>query len=70
VGLLTLITFIDRTNISIVAPNVMKEFGFTKTQMGLVFSAFAIAYSLGQIPGGWLSDNFGPRKVLAAVVIF
>jgi len=69
-SLMALITFIDRTNISIAAPRIVKEFGFTKTQMGLIFGVFGWAYSLGQLPGGWLGDTFGPRKVLAAVVIF
>lgn len=69
-SLMALITFIDRTNISIAAPRIMKEFSFTKTQMGLVFAVFAWAYSLAQIPGGWLGDTFGPRKVLTIVVLF
>ncbi len=54
-ALISLITYMDRTNISIAAPMMMKEFGFTKTQMGVIFSAFAWAYSLGQFPAGWLS---------------
>ncbi len=67
---LSLITYMDRTNISIAAPMMMKEFGFTKTQMGIVFSAFAWAYSLGQFPAGWLSGKIGPRKLLALIALF
>jgi sugar phosphate permease len=69
-ALISLITLMDRTNISIAAPMMMKEFGFTKTQMGFVFGAFAWAYSLGQFPAGWLSGKFGPRKLLAFVALF
>jgi MFS family permease len=32
--------------------------------MGGVFSAFYLAYTLLMIPGGWLSDRFGPRSTL------
>ena len=32
--------------------------------MGAVFSAFVWSYALFQIPGGWLGDRFGPRRVL------
>ena len=32
--------------------------------MGYIFSAFVWAYALFQVPGGWLSDRFGARKVL------
>ncbi len=69
-ALISLITYMDRTNISIAAPMMMKEFGFTKTQMGVIFSAFAWAYSLGQFPAGWLSGKFGPRKLLTLVALF
>ena len=32
--------------------------------MGYVFGAFTWAYALFEIPGGWLGDKLGPRKVL------
>src|SRR5262249_45715312 len=69
-GLMALITFIDRTNISVAAPDIAKEFGFSKTQLGWIFGAFGFAYALGQIPGGWLSDTYGARQGLAIVVLF
>lgn len=69
-GLMALITFIDRTNISVAAPEIAKEFGFSKTQLGWIFSVFGFAYALGQIPGGWFSDTYGARKVLTIVVLF
>ena len=47
-----------------------QEFGLNKPQMGLVFSAFAWAYAIGQVPGGWLADRFGPKKVLLSIVSF
>ncbi|MGA2990141.1 MAG: MFS transporter, partial [Candidatus Korobacteraceae bacterium] len=68
--LMSLIIFMDRTNISIAAPAMMKEFGLSKTRMGLVFSAFAWAYALGGVPGGWLGDRFGARRMLTAMVVF
>lgn len=66
--LMYLITYMDRTNISVVAPAIQKEFGFDKLTMGLIFSAFTWAYALGQVPGGWLGDRFGPRGVLSTIV--
>src|ERR1019366_3230978 len=69
-GLMALITFIDRTNISVTASEIAKEFSFSKTQLGWIFSAFGFAYALGPIPGGWLSDTYGARKVLTSVVVF
>src|ERR1700687_3149112 len=38
--------------------------------MGFVFSAFAWAYAIGQIPAGWFGDRFGPKKVLLVIMPF
>ena len=38
--------------------------------MGYIFSAFAVAYALFEIPGGWMGDWMGPRKVLMRIVIW
>ena len=65
-----LITYLDRVNISTVAPVISKEFGFDKVTMGIIFSAFVWAYALFQVPGGWLNDRFGPRRVLAIIVAY
>ena len=37
--------------------------------MGLAFSAFSLAYGIFEIPGGWLGDWLGPRKILMRVVV-
>ena len=37
---------------------------------GYVFSAFTLAYALFEIPGGWLGDLLGPRKVLMRIVVW
>ena len=64
--------FIDRVNISIAAKYIIPEYGLTEVQMGLVFSAFVLVlgYALLQIPGGWLGDRFGPRRVLAVAIFW
>jgi MFS family permease len=35
-----------------------------------LFAGIPKAYAVGQIPGGWLADRFGPKKVLLAIVSF
>ena len=67
---LAMITYIDRVCISQAAPFMQHDLGLSDSQMGLAFSAFAWAYALFEIPGGWLGDVIGPRKVLLRVVIF
>jgi sugar phosphate permease len=65
-----LITYLDRVNISTAAPVISKEFGFDKVTMGAIFSAFVWAYAMFQVPGGWLGDRFGPRRILTIIVSY
>ena len=60
-----LILFVNRVNISTAAPLIKADLGLNNTQLGLVFSAFAIPYALFQLIGGWIGDRFGPRLTLA-----
>jgi ACS family D-galactonate transporter-like MFS transporter len=65
-----LVNFIDRLNLSAAAPQIIKEFHIQPAAMGVLFSAFTGAYALSQIPGGWLADRVGAKKVLAAAVLW
>src|SRR2546425_10044650 len=62
--LMYFITYLDRVNVSTAAAGFAKDFGLNKTQIGLVFSAFAYPYLVLQIVGGWVSDRFGARRTL------
>jgi sugar phosphate permease len=70
ISLMYMITYMDRTGISIAAPAMAKEFGLSQTALGIVFSVFLWAYALGQIPLGSLADRLGPRLVLLIIVPF
>jgi MFS transporter, ACS family, D-galactonate transporter len=39
----------------------------SESQMGTVYSAFLLVYTIGMLPGGWLLDRFGPRRAMAAM---
>jgi MFS family permease len=58
------ITYLDRVNVSTAAAGFGQDFHLNKTQIGLVFSAFAYPYLVFQIIGGWVSDRFGARRTL------
>ncbi len=68
--MISLVTYMDRVNISVTARQMMPALGLTERQMGQVFSAFVVGYALCQIPGGWLGDRWGPRWVLTLAVIW
>lgn len=67
---LAFLAYIDRVAISQAAPAISSELHLSPFQMGLVFSAFGLAYSLFEIPSGWLCDRFGARSVLTRVVLW
>lgn len=68
--LLAMVTYLDRVCISKLAPDIMRDLGLSKVQMGWVFSAFALAYALFEIPTAWWADRQGTRRVLTRIVIW
>jgi ACS family glucarate transporter-like MFS transporter len=67
---LAVVTYIDRVCISQAAPLITRDLGFSREQMGAVFSAFVLAYALFEIPGGYLGDRMGARRVLMRIVVW
>jgi ACS family glucarate transporter-like MFS transporter len=67
---LAIITYIDRVCISQAAPSIRNDLGITAVQMGWAFSVFGWAYALFEVPGGWLGDKIGPRRVLMRIVVW
>jgi D-galactonate transporter len=61
--IVTVLNYADRATMSIAGTGVVKDLGLDPIMLGMIFSAFAWAYALGQIPGGWLLDKFGARRV-------
>jgi len=66
--IVTTINYADRATLSITGPAMREAFGFDAIQMGIIFSAFSWAYVMAQVPGGWLLDRFGARRVYAASI--
>ncbi|KNZ43154.1 MFS transporter [Acetobacterium bakii] len=59
-----IILYMDRSCMSMAGPSMIKHYGWTATQFGLVSTAFFIGYACTQIPGGWLADRFGGGKIV------
>lgn len=56
-----MINYVDRGNLSIAAPDMMKDFRIGPENMGVLLSAFFWTYAAFQIPSGMLVDRFGIR---------
>jgi ACS family glucarate transporter-like MFS transporter len=67
---LAVITYVDRVGISVAVPLISQDLALTSIQMGWALSAFGWAYAAFEIPGGWLGDRIGPRRVLMRIVLW
>jgi ACS family D-galactonate transporter-like MFS transporter len=63
------ISYIDRGNLSIAAPSMMRDFGLAPGAMGVLLSAFFWTYSAFQIPAGAFVDRFGIRTSYAGAFV-
>lgn len=58
------VVYIDKTVIGFALLPIEKEFNLKPEQLGYITGVFFLAYSLFQIPAGWLNDRVGFKKVL------
>ena len=64
----TIINYIDRQTLSVLAPSIKHEFGWNNQTFALLVISFRIAYTLGQTASGRLLDTVGVRKGLSFTV--
>ncbi len=69
--LVSLISYIDRNTLALLAPSILRDTGLTGEQYGFVISAFSVAYMIGNpLWGRWL-DRFGLRLgMIMAVAVW
>jgi MFS family permease len=67
---LSLITYLDRICISRVRGDISTDLSLSDQQMGWVFNAFTLGYLLFEVPGGWMGDAWGARRVLTRIVLW
>jgi sugar phosphate permease len=65
-----LLCYLDRMIMATAIPFIARDFQLSPLAMGGVLSAFFVGYALMQIPGGLLSDRFGPRAVLTGSILW
>ena len=68
--LIAFMCYMDRVNLSVATPEIMKEFSFDKIQIGYIQTAFFLGYALIQIPGGIMADLFGQRRIIPGAVVW
>lgn len=65
---LCFISHLNRISMAVAGDErIMKEFSIAPQKMGVIYSAFLLAYTLCMIPGGFFIDRFGARAALTVV---
>jgi len=67
---LAMVTYLDRVSMGTIAPIVTKEWGLTPSQTGWIFSAFALAYALFEVPTAKWAETLGTKSVLTRIVLW
>lgn len=64
IWLMMVVAYLDRVNITVAGPTLMKALHIGPAGFGIVLAAFTLGYALMQIPGGYLADRLGARPLL------
>jgi len=64
----TVVNYIDRQTLSVLAPQLKTEFGWTNADFAWIVIAFRVAYGGGQMFSGRLIDRIGTRAGLSLTV--
>jgi len=66
----TVINYIDRQTLSVLAPYLKQDYGWNNTDFAKIVIAFRLAYAIGQSLCGRLMDHVGTRRGLTFSVLW
>jgi len=64
------LSYLYRTVNAVIAPDLVRDVGVDPASLGLLTSAYFLAFATAQLPLGILLDRYGPRRVEAALLLF
>lgn len=60
---------LDRYIMNYAVVSITGDLQLDASSTGIILSAFFLGYAIMQIPGGWLADKFGAKRILLMAVI-
>jgi ACS family hexuronate transporter-like MFS transporter len=66
--LVSLISYVDRNTLAILAPVILSETHLSAEQYGFIISCFSVAYMVGNPVWGYILDRIGVRRGMTAAV--
>ncbi|MCY1408246.1 putative L-galactonate transporter [compost metagenome] len=67
--LIGIVNYLDRSALSIANTSIQKDMMISPSQMGILLSAFSIAYAFAQLPMGMIIDRLGSKIALGASLL-
>lgn len=61
--------YLERVCLSVAAVYIREDLRLTEVELGWAMGVFFWAYAAGQVPSGWLTDRYGPRKMMTVYLI-
>jgi len=66
----TVINYIDRQTLSVLAPVITSELGISASQYGNILTGFLAAYTVMYVGSGFIVDRFGTRLSLSVFIVW
>ena len=66
----TVVNYIDRQTLSVLAPYLKTEYSWSNTDFAWILISFRVAYAIGQTIAGRLVDRLGTRRGLSLAVVW
>ncbi len=67
--LAAVLLYLERVCLAVAATYIREDLRLSPTQLGLALSVFFWAYAIGQVPTGWFSDRYGPRRMMVVYLV-
>ena len=67
--LAAVLLYLERVCLGVAEVFIREDLHISKAGMGWVMMAFFLAYALGQVPAGWLSQRYGPRLMMTLYML-
>jgi sugar phosphate permease len=64
-----IIVYTLRVNMSVAAPAMMEDLGWSEAEKGFVLSAFYWGYTLGQIPASYYAQAYGCKTLFGLSIL-
>lgn len=67
--LIGIVNYLDRSALSIANTSIQRDMLISPSQMGILLSAFSVAYAFAQLPLGLIIDRLGSKIALGASLL-